>query len=140
MTKNLTPAVEASILLNPTNYIEQKIAKVKLTRKIVVKDNNDCVFLDFDNIIYLEAQGSYTKVHLVNSQPLLISKNMKSFEEKLNTSEFIRIHKSFIININHVSRYMRNSTNTVLLTNGEEVPVAVRRKEEFNDLLEGILL
>lgn len=128
------------MLFNAVNNVEEKVEQVLLARKIVVKDNNDCVFLAFDNIIHLEAHGSYTKVFLVDSEPLLISKNIKSFEEKLDASEFIRTHKSFIVNINHVSRYIRNGVSSVKLTNGDVVPVAVRRKEAFDNLLEGVLL
>lgn len=140
LNNNLIQPIEIPLLFNAVNYVEEKVEQVLLARKIVVKDNNDCVFLDFDNIIHLEAHGSYTKVFLVDSEPLLISKNIKSFEEKLDASEFIRTHKSFIVNINHVSRYIRNGVSSVKLTNGDVVPVAVRRKEAFDNLLEGVLL
>ena len=139
-THNLIQPLISPEVLSAASYAEKKKTNVTLKRKIVVKDNNGCVFLNFDNIIYLEAQGAYTKVFLTNKEPLLVSKNIKSFGEKLNESEFVRIHKSFIININHMSGYNRNSGSTVTLSNGEELPVAVRRKEEFEMLLEGMLV
>lgn len=111
-----------------------------LERRIVVKDNNDCVFLNLDDILFMEAKGAYTNIHTLNQAPFLISKNIKAFEDKLSKSEFIRTHKSYIVNAKHISRYNRRSSYSIILSSGTEIPVATRRKELLDNLIMGVLI
>ena len=83
-----------------------------------------------DEIIYCEAKRSYTVFHFSNSKPILISKPLFDYD-RLLTSVFLRVHKSFLINLLHVKEYMRGEGGTVIMSNGAEIEVSRRKKDLF---------
>ena len=60
-----------------------------------------------NQIIYCEADDNFTRFHLQDAQPLLISKTLKHFEEMLPKTKFVRIHRSSLINTDYVVRYTK---------------------------------
>lgn len=88
-----------------------------------------------DFLLYLEAEGSYSKLHLVGESPLLISRNLKQFEEALPKDMFFRIHHSVIINVRQVVEYSKKE-NMVALTGNIELEVSRRRKDEFMEFMQ----
>jgi two-component system LytT family response regulator len=68
---------------------------------------------------------------LLNNRKITVSKTLKDFEELLPASIFVRIHHSYIININCVERYIKGEGGEVLMKNGVHLDVARRKKEEF---------
>jgi two-component system LytT family response regulator len=83
------------------------------------------------DIISLNAQGSYTRFDLINGTNHLTCKNIKEYEEILPANYFIRIHRSSIVNVNHITRYRRGDGGVVELINGMSMKVSRKRKEEF---------
>ena len=82
-------------------------------------------------IIYCEAESSYTIFHLQNGQHIIASKTLIEYEELLRDTTFCRIHKSFLVNLIHVKEYHKGEGGEVLLTNNKEVEVSRRKKEVF---------
>ncbi|MEO6819009.1 MAG: LytTR family DNA-binding domain-containing protein, partial [Ginsengibacter sp.] len=66
---------------------------------------------------------------------ILVSKTLGDFEEILAANQFFRVHDSAIINLNHVKKYTRGDGGTVLLSDGTELDVARRRKDDFVKLI-----
>ncbi len=66
--------------------------------------------LKAEEIIYLEASSNYTKLYLINGQIILSAKTLKNYETKLPSNIFLRIHRSFLINMQHVCdvRFLAN--------------------------------
>jgi two-component system, LytTR family, response regulator len=87
--------------------------------------------LKLEEIIYCEAQRSYTVFRLTNNKTLLISKPLFDYETLLSGTTFLRIHKSFLINLVHVKEYVRGEGGTVIMSNGMEIEVSRRKKEQF---------
>ncbi len=88
--------------------------------------------VELDDILYAESSGNYTYFHFRNEpNPLCISKLMHEYEELLEDSGFIRVHKSYLLNLLHVKEYLRGEGGTVVLSNGKEIEVSRRRKELF---------
>ena len=87
--------------------------------------------VELENIIYCEAESSYTIFHLINSQKITASKSIIEYEMLLQDSGFLRVHKSFMINMNHIKEYQRGEGGTVVLSNNLEVEVSRRKKEAF---------
>ena len=71
-----------------------------------------------EEVYYLEAEGSYTHIHL-KEQRYMISERLKLWEEKLKSAPMVRIHKSYLINMLHVKSWENDS---VVLTNGTLLP------------------
>jgi two-component system, LytTR family, response regulator len=87
--------------------------------------------INLADIIYCEAETSYTNFHLSNGQQLLASKNISEYEALLQNTTFYRIHKSFLVNLSHIKEYQRGEGGTVLLSNDREIEVSRRKKEFF---------
>jgi len=68
---------------------------------------------------------------LLDGKKITLSKTLKYVEELLPSSIFQRIHKSYLVNLNYVKRFNKTDEFLVELTNGESLPVSVRKKEEF---------
>ncbi|MBS1597415.1 MAG: response regulator transcription factor [Bacteroidetes bacterium] len=84
-----------------------------------------------EEIVYCEAQRSYTVFRLVNNKTIMISKPLFDYDKLLNDTIFLRVHKSFLINLLHIKEYMRGDGGTVVMSNGMEIEVSRRKKEMF---------
>lgn len=122
---NNTPATSQSTL-DALRYFQQKMT----FDKIILPVGSGYQFVQIDKIIRVEADGNYSKVYFPDTEPLLISRALHCFEETLNHSDFIRIHRAHLININYVTFFDRNE-NIVKLSDGSSVYVSVRRKNSF---------
>jgi two-component system LytT family response regulator len=84
-------------------------------------------------IIRCEGENNYTTFHFEKAKPLVVSHTLKEYESMLTDYGFIRVHKSHLINMKFVSRVDRDGF--LWLSNGHQVPVSRRRKEEVMGLL-----
>jgi two-component system, LytTR family, response regulator len=87
--------------------------------------------VDLKDILYCEASSSYTNIHFTNKHVLCSAKTIHEYDELLSDAGFVRIHKSFLINLLHVKEYMKGEGGAVLLSNGMQVEVSRRKKEYF---------
>jgi len=93
--------------------------------KIALSDNNATRFVSLDEIAYLESKGSYTIFHLQDRQRYTKSRNLKYFEDALQPhTQFVRVHKSFIVNRRQVKAY-RKASQDLEFFNGEIVPMSI---------------
>jgi two-component system LytT family response regulator len=84
-----------------------------------------------DDIVYCEAETSYTIFHLINGKRVMVSKPIIEYEALLQNTSFCRVHKSFMINMSHIKEYIRGEGGTVMLSNSREVEVSRRKKDVF---------
>jgi two-component system LytT family response regulator len=89
------------------------------------------IILKLEDIVYCEAQRSYTLFHLVNNKTITISKPLFDYDRLLTGTTFFRIHKSFLINLLHAKEYIRGEGGTVIMSNGMDIEVSRRKKEQF---------
>jgi two-component system LytT family response regulator len=89
------------------------------------------IILKLDEIIYCEAERSYTVFHLTGNRTVTVSKPLVEYEQLLNDTSFLRIHKSFLINLHHVTEYHRGEGGMVIMSNNSEIEVSRRKKEQF---------
>jgi two-component system, LytTR family, response regulator len=106
--------------------------------RIAVAVTSGLEIIHLNNILYLEAEGNYTNIHLENSRPLLSSKTLKEFEDILPATQFCRIHNASLINIQFIKKYNKGEGGQVVLSNGAVLDVARRRKEELLQLLQTV--
>ena len=85
-------------------------------------------FILMEDIIYCQSDGSYTNVILQNGSKLYISKSLRYLEEGLCDYHFFRVHNSFIINLQHIQRYIRTDGGRIIMSNGDEVKVSRSKK------------
>lgn len=101
------------------------------TNKIAVANQEGIEFVAVEQILYCQAEGSYTKIHTLESNHLIATTNIKTYEGLLNDYYFFRVHNSFVINLNAIQRYVRGNSGYVIMKNGTEIPVARRKKDEL---------
>ena len=84
-----------------------------------------------EEIVYCEAQRSYTIFRLTGNKTIMISKPLFDYEQLLAGTIFLRVHKSFLINLLHIKEYLRGEGGTVIMSNGMEIEVSRRKKDLF---------
>lgn len=87
--------------------------------------------IELDDILYAESSGNYTNLHFSNKPMVCTSKPMHEYEKLLEDAGFVRIHKSILVNLQHVKEYLRGEGGSVLLSNGKEIEVSRRKKDTF---------
>ncbi len=111
--------------------IENFNSEKKRFKRIAIPDRDGLQLVNIENIVYLEAQANYTQIFLLSGSRLTVSRTLKEYEELLPADTFVRIHHSFIININFVEKYIRGDGGQVVLSNKSVLDVAKRKKHEF---------
>ncbi len=101
--------------------------------KIAVPASDGLVFVAKHDIITLNADGSYTTLVLVGGKKILSTRHLKEYEESLPPGDFIRVHHSHIINLEHVIHYQRGEGGAVSMTDGSVVIISKRKKKDFLD-------
>ena len=90
------------------------------------------------DIICCESDGSYTIFHLLNGNDIVVSNRLKEYDEMLSDQGFFRVHKSFLINLSHVTRFDKAEGGHVILSGDIKVPVASRKREQLLEMFEKI--
>lgn len=101
--------------------------------KILIPDNTGVEILTINDIFYLEADNNYTKIYKKDNSFILSSKTLKSFEETL--INFVRIHRSFLVNPNHIQRVNKIDGGSVELSNNISIKVSPAGREEIRRVL-----
>lgn len=99
--------------------------------KIALPTQSGYELIKLNNIIYCQSESNYCRVFLVDGVEILVAKTLKYIEELLSSELFIRIHKSFLVNLNFVIKYHKGDELKITLTNKKQLPVSVRKKEKF---------
>lgn len=111
------------------NRIKKKREKLSVKRQIVgVPDATGIRYVNINDIVYCETENRYTKV-VTTKEEIMSSYNIGKYQETLIDNCFYQIHRSFIINLNHVTRY--DSTGIVIMSNNKEIPISRKNKDEF---------
>jgi two-component system LytT family response regulator len=117
--------------------MQQFSPKAEAEKQIVIKDIDKTYFIKMNDILYCEAEGSYTKFYLTNSDPIFVSRNLRYYEELLAPAGFFRTHHSCLVNPTKIKIYDRKTdSGTLILEGGHTIPVSQRKKEFVLQLLE----
>ena len=87
------------------------------------------------NIIYVESAGEYVRLHMNDGTKLVTLFRLKNMESALQSSQFMRVHRSYIINLNHISGYTKGR---VFLSNEDYVPIGENYKEQFVNYINSV--
>ncbi len=102
--------------------------------KLAIPVKGGIAFLEPEDIIRLEADGTYTHIFL-NGEKYTATKNIKEYEYLLVDFNFFRSHNSHLINLNHVKQFNRVDGYFVQMDDGSMVEISRRKKEEFIELM-----
>ncbi len=96
--------------------------------KITIPQQDGFEVLETSDILYCKADDNYTEIFLNNNKKKLVSKTLKYFEEALINSGFARVHKSYLVNVNEVTKYLKGKGGSVMLSNGKQIMVSASKK------------
>ena len=88
------------------------------------------------DIVSCEAHDNFTDFHFANRPKMMICRSLKFYEDLLAESGFMRIHKSHLINLEHVLKYLRGKGGEITMSDGMVVPVSPQRKEALLERFE----
>jgi two-component system, LytTR family, response regulator len=107
--------------------IQQKSSSQKM--KLCIPSLKGFQVIEIQDIIYCEAHSNYTNFHFTNRPLICASTPIHEYETLLSDSNFVRVHKSCLVNLEHVKEYVRGEGGSVILSNGHQVEVSRRKKE-----------
>lgn len=97
---------------------------------LFLKNDYKIVRVNYRDIVYIEAMSEYLRIYLKGkTSPLVVLLSMKRIEEQLPSTQFMRIHRSYIVNLKLVAEV---SKNRLALTTGAELPIGDSYRDEFN--------
>lgn len=111
-----------------TSIMQQKV------EQICVHEKEQITIIQAEEIVYLKADSNYTEFHLLSGQVIIASKTLKEYEGLLKNSMFFKCHRSYIINTNMITSYIKGES-LLLLKNEVQVPIARDKKDEFRNIL-----
>lgn len=94
------------------------------THKITVPTLERYEIIEIGSILYCESDRAWTTIYLKNNTKITCSKNLATFERIFANYNFLRIHRSFIINFEHLKGYIKGRGGIAVLSNGKEIPVS----------------
>lgn len=117
--KTKEDALQDEVLVPKTNSVSGKITIPQL---------NGFEVINTSDILYCKADDNYTEIYLNSNKKKIVSKTLKYFEDILIDGSFARVHKSYLVNVNEVVKYVKGKGGSVVLSNGKEIMVSASRK------------
>ncbi|WP_062057582.1 LytR/AlgR family response regulator transcription factor [Aquimarina longa] len=127
--KKATSLVFKENLLNDS----KKTHSDSIPYKISITDAKEVHVIAPSKILYCSSNRNYTIFTLDNEKEIVISKNLKHFENKLKHYDFLRIHKSYLINLNHVDYIIKEEGGAVIMDNSKSLPVSKNYRKQLYD-------
>lgn len=106
--------------------------------KITLKTVDNIHIVKITDIIYCQADRNYTTFYLLGGEKIVVSKNLREYEELLPKDGFMRPHQSYLININHIIRYEKGDNHLLICSDECKVPVSLRKREQVVKVLNNI--
>jgi len=108
-------------------------------KKIGLPYSDGIKFVNFEDIIMLEADGMYTNVSIKNANSVLVSKPLRFFTDILKDSTtFYKPHRSFLINLFYIKEYIKKDGGYIIMENNKSVSISRDKKEEFLTIVQNI--
>ncbi|TDY10023.1 LytR/AlgR family response regulator transcription factor [Meridianimaribacter flavus] len=120
--KTKEDALQDQVLVPKTNSVNGKIT---------IPQQDGFEVLNTADILYCKADDNYTEIYLNTDKKKLVSKTLKYFEDALSDSSFARVHKSYLVNVNEVTKYVKGKGGSVILSNGKQIMVSASKKSEL---------
>ncbi|VXC29601.1 DNA-binding response regulator [Flavobacterium sp. 9AF] len=129
--------IEKQKISNQNYSLLKETIRQDTLQRIAVPSGNSILFIETDTIMYLKGEGAYSEIRCINDIKYIVSRNLKNFEDILcNNPNFIRIHKSHIVNVNFISAYNKSDGGNVLLKNGLQLSITADKVQTILDQIQ----
>jgi len=103
-------------------------------QRIALTTGDGLIFVETRDILYCHAESNYTNVVLIGGKKILVSKVLKDIDETLSGNDFYRVHNSYLINLNHIQKFVRGEGGYIIMDDGANIGISRSRRQEFMDL------
>ena len=103
--------------------------------KIILSTSEKIHIIETDQILRCESDNYYTNFFLADGKKILISKTLKENEELLSDHNFIRPHKSHLVNVKYIKGFLKNDGGYIEMTDGSQIPVSRRKREKIIEVI-----
>lgn len=124
--------------LSDQNYsLLKETIKQDVLQRIAVPSGNSILFLETDAIIFIKGDGAYSEIKCTNDVKHVVSRNLKNFEDILcSNPNFVRTHKSYIVNVNCIAAYSKSDGGSIELKNGLQLPISSDKAQTILDTIQ----
>lgn len=119
------------------SLIKQMEHPAHVPDRLTIHSMDGITVMPIADIIYLEAAGAYTIFYWKDQEKIISSVHLKEYEELLSEQNFFRVHNSFLINMAHVKKFLKEDGGCIIMSNGGRVILSKRKRDEFLKLLDG---
>jgi two-component system, LytTR family, response regulator len=141
----LCTAIEKAMDVRAKSNVERQLKnffehydKTAQPKKLVLKTAGEFNIVEITDIVYCQSDNSYTTFFFANGEEIVVSRSMKEFEDILTEFNFFRPHTSYLVNLNYVKKLDKSDGGFLILKNGKEIPVSVRKKAGLIQILESL--
>jgi two-component system LytT family response regulator len=120
-----TIAQQVEILMQKIHQPSKPISKIALPTMEGLQ------MVPVDSVISCESDSNYTVLLLKNKKKLIVSTTLKEMEEMLEEHSFARVHRSYLINLNEVEKYVKGEGGYLIMSDGSTIDVSRNRKEQL---------
>ncbi len=99
--------------------------------KIALPYQNGVTFAEVKQIIYCESDNNYTRFYMTDGHQHTVAKTLGDIQEVLEERNFLRVHRQYLVNLDHIKKYVRGEGNYLILSNNQNIPVARNQKERL---------
>lgn len=114
----------------------QIIQQQGIKDKVALQSAEGITLIDPDDIIYLKADGSYTHFFLTDQRKLTVAKSLNEFVKLESKGFLLRVHRSYMININRIQKVMKLEKGTLVMQNNEEISISQEKRQELIQLID----
>ncbi len=107
--------------------------------KISVTDLNGVELIPINEIIYFKSDGNYSTLFLSSNRKIVACKTLKHFSSNLPARQFIRVHKSYLVNLNHIKKYLKTDGGELIMDNNDTLPVSRSFRGELLKIIQNYL-
>ncbi len=125
-------------LMSQLSVLNNRMRNSDEEKKIVLKDQKAIYVIKVSDIAYLQAEGVYTHFFIGNGEKVMVSKNIKEYEELLEGFGFMRVHNTYLVNLNRIVRFDKTDGGSLVLDGGQTVPVSSRKKDALLEYLKSV--
>lgn len=126
--------------LQPTTTQQIDSLRINLSdqagKRIGLQLGDGLLFVELNDIMYLKADGSYTHIQLQNGEKYTVTKKLLEYEKLEHWGDFMRIHRSHMVNLNHIRRLLRQDGGQLIMRDGEQFGISPDRKAELLERLQ----
>ena len=102
-----------------------------LPDRIALPYQNGVAFVNLADVVYCESDDNYTKFFLADGNYHLATKSLRDMQDLLEERDFLRVHRQYLINLNHIKKFVKGEGNYVIMSTGQSIPVSRTQKDRL---------